>query len=79
MASKLLTALTPVKNTGPSKRYVFACDFGSSGELQIKTATSTSFITVKTFSADEAVEVLIPGNAEYQVTGDSEITANYDA
>ncbi len=38
MASKLLTASTPVKNTGPSKRFVFACDFGSSGALQIKTS-----------------------------------------
>ena len=70
---------TPRTNTGTSKRFVFACDFSVSTDLQIKTVKSTVFITVHTFSADEAVEALIPGGAEYQIVGTSEVTANYDA
>ena len=60
---------------------IFDCDFGTgTASLQLKSAGASAFKTIKTFTADEVVEALIPQGAEYKatLTGDSEIVATFD-
>ena len=79
MTSRTVTTLESYKNTGPSRKYVFTCNFNTAAAIEMKPETASSFINIYTFIADEAVEVLMPQAAEYRTTGDSEITVTYDA
>ena len=79
MTSRTVAALEPYKNSGPSRKYIFTCNFNTAAAIEMKPETASSFISIYTFIADEAVEVLMPQAAEYRTTGDSEITVSYDA
>lgn len=81
MAHINMVTATEYKNTGKLRNFVFDCDFGTgSASLDLKSEGATAFKTIKTFSADEVVAVLIPQGAIYKatITGDAELVATFD-
>jgi hypothetical protein len=58
---------------------VFQCILaGGTASVQIRAAGASGFTTVKTFSADELVEILCPaGEVQVVLTGSAEVSVNW--
>lgn len=68
-------------NKGKLRNFIFDCDIGiGSASLDLKSEGATAFKTIKTFSADEVVSILIPPGGIYKatITGDAELVASFD-
>lgn len=81
MAHRNMVNAEEYVNTGKLRNFIFDCDIGSgSASVQLKSEGGTAFKTIKTFSADEVVSILIPQGAIYKatITGDTELIATFD-
>ena len=58
---------------------VFQCILNAgTADVQVRSSGSSAFTTIKTFSIDEVVEILIPaGEVQAVLTGSAEISVNW--